>query len=87
MRRAGRAETAQRLVVDTATALQPKLRHGPEYLSVYGSLLSTVAYTAAVDGDRDTARTLIGEALDAADWLGVDGNHRFTPFGPTGVGL
>lgn len=87
LRRAGRAETAQRLVVDTAAALQPELRHGPEYLSVYGSLLSTAAYTAAVDGDRNTARTLIGEAVDAADQLGVDGNHRFTAFGPTGVGL
>jgi hypothetical protein len=38
LRRAGRAETAQRLVVDTATVLQPELRHGPEYLSVYGSV-------------------------------------------------
>ncbi|MGH3625319.1 MAG: hypothetical protein ACRDQ5_26635 [Sciscionella sp.] len=87
LRRAGRAETAQRLVADTAAALQPDLHRGPEYLSVYGSLLSTAAYTAAVDGDRDTARTLIGEAFDAADRLGADGNHRFTAFGPAGVGL
>lgn len=87
LRRAGRAETAQRLVIDTAAALQPDLRRGPEYLSVYGSLLSTAAYTAAVDGDRDTARTLIGEAVGAANQLGADGNHRFTAFGPTGVGL
>lgn len=87
LRRAGRAETAQRLVVDTAAALQPELRRGPEHLSVYGSLLSTAAYTAAVDGDRDTAHTLISEAHDAANRLGVDGNHRFTAFGPTGVGL
>lgn len=36
LRRAGRAETAQRLVVDTATALQADLHRGPEYLSVYG---------------------------------------------------
>lgn len=40
-----------------------------------------------MDGDRDTARTLIGEAVDAAGRLGVDANHRFTAFGPTGVGL
>lgn len=39
------------------------------------------------DGDRDTARTLIGEAVDTAGRLGVDGNYRFTAFGPTGVGL
>lgn len=87
LRRAGHAETSQRLVVDAAASLQPDLCRGPEYLSVYGSLLSTAAYTAAVDGDRDTARGLIGEAVDAAARLGVDGNHRFTAFGPTGVGL
>jgi hypothetical protein len=87
LRRAGRADTAQRLVVDAAAALQPELHRGPEYLSVYGSLLSTAAYTAAVDGDRATASTLIGEAVDAAGRLGADGNHRFTAFGPTGVGL
>lgn len=87
MRRADRAETAHQLVVDTAAALQPELHRSPEHLSVYGSLLSTAAYTAAVDGDRDTARTLIGEAVEAAGRLGVDGNHRFTAFGPTGVGL
>jgi hypothetical protein len=87
LRHAGHADTAQRLVVDTAASLQPDLHHGPEYVSVYGSLLSTAAYTSAVDGDRDTARTLIGEAVDAAARLGADGNHRFTAFGPTGVGL
>ncbi|MGH3934446.1 MAG: helix-turn-helix domain-containing protein [Pseudonocardiaceae bacterium] len=87
LRRAGRVEIAQRLVVDTAATLQPELRGRPEYLSIYGSLLSTAAYTAAVDGDRATAQTLISEALDAAGRLGVDGNHRFTAFGPTGVGL
>lgn len=87
LRRAGHAETAQRVVVDAAADLQPDLHCGPEYLSVYGSLLSTAAYTAAVDGDRATARTLIGEAVDAAARLGTDGNHRFTAFGPTGVEL
>lgn len=85
LRRAGRAETAQRVVVQTAADLQRELHRGPEYLSVYGSLLSTAAYTAAVDGDRHTAHDLIGEAIDTADRLGVDGNHRFTAFGPTGV--
>lgn len=87
LRRAGHAETAQRQVIDAAAGLQHDLHRGPEYLSVYGSLLSTAAYTAAVDGDRDTAHTLIGEAVHAAGRLGVDGNHRFTAFGPTGVRL
>jgi hypothetical protein len=87
LRRAGRGETAQRLVIDTAASLQPDLRRGPEYLSVYGSLLSTAAYTAAVNGDRDASRTLIGEAVVTAARLGTDSNHRFTAFGPTSVEL
>ncbi|EWC64555.1 hypothetical protein UO65_0162 [Actinokineospora spheciospongiae] len=53
---------------------------------MYGSLLSTAAYTAAVGGDRDTASTLIGEAADAASQVG-DTNHRGITFGPTGVDL
>ncbi|AOS61203.1 helix-turn-helix domain-containing protein [Actinoalloteichus hymeniacidonis] len=87
LRRAGHTATAERQIIDAAAVLQPDLNRGPEYLSVYGSLLSTAAYTAAVDGDRDTAHTLIGEAVQAAGRLGVEGNHRFTAFGPTGVGL
>jgi transcriptional regulator with XRE-family HTH domain len=87
LRRAGQAATAHRLVLDSAAALQPDLHRGPEYLSVYGSLLSTAAYTAAVDGSRATAHHLISEAIETADRLGVDGNHRFTAFGPTGVRL
>lgn len=86
LRRAGHADTAQQMVIDTAHALQPDLR-SPEQLSVFGSLMETAAYTAAADGDRDTARTFIAEAVDAASRLGVDGNHRYTSFGPTGVGL
>jgi hypothetical protein len=84
--RAGHADLAQRQVVDAAAALQTGL-HGPEHLSVYGSLLSPASYTAAGDGDCDTARTLINEAVQAAGHLGADGNHRFTAFGPTSVGL
>jgi transcriptional regulator with XRE-family HTH domain len=87
LRRSGRAEMAQRVITDAAAALQPDLGNGPEYLSVYGSLLSTAAYTAATDGDRDTARTLITEASDAATRLGMDGNYRFRAFGPTSVEL
>jgi hypothetical protein len=86
LRRAGRAETAHRLVLDTATALQPELHHGPEHLSVYGALLTTAAYTAASHGDRDTAHALIDEAGDVARHVG-DANHRHTAFGPTGVNL
>ncbi|MFI6030849.1 helix-turn-helix domain-containing protein [Amycolatopsis magusensis] len=86
LRRGGHAGTAQQLIIDTAYALQPDLR-SPEQLSVFGSLMETAAYTAAADGDRDTARAFLAEAVDAATRLGADGNHRYTHFGPTGVSL
>lgn len=87
LRRTGHADAAQSLIFNSIETLQPALNRGPEHLSVYGSLLSTAAYTAAVDGDRDSALSLIGESVEAANRLGADGNHRFTAFGPTGVGL
>ncbi|WP_280463656.1 hypothetical protein [Nocardia carnea] len=42
LRRTGHTNTATRLVVDTATSLQPELHKGSEHLAAYGSLLSTV---------------------------------------------
>lgn len=87
LRRTGHAGTGKRLVLDTAASLQPDLRLGPHYLSVYGSLLSTAAYTAAVDGDRATAHTLISEAVDAATRLDNDANSQSTGYGQTAVGL
>jgi len=72
---------------NTIEALQPEPHRSPEHLSVYGILLSTCAYTAAVDGDRDTTRSLTAEAVEAATRLGSDANHRSTALGPTGVGL
>ncbi len=87
LRRAGHADTAQRLIIDTAAALQPYLRTGPEHLSVYGALLTTAAYTAATDGNRGAAHTLITEAADAAARLGADAYHRHTFFGPTNIGI
>ncbi|MFB8281183.1 helix-turn-helix domain-containing protein [Nocardia colli] len=87
LRRAGHSATAQQLIIDTATALQHELTRGLPYLATYGSLLSTAAYTAAVDGDRHTARTLIGEAIDTANRL--DGTHGAAPasFSPMSVEL
>ncbi|WP_433717397.1 hypothetical protein ACQP2U_43460 (plasmid) [Nocardia sp. CA-084685] len=87
LRRTGHADTGKRLILDTAASLLPDLHRGPQYLAVYGSLLSTAAYTAAVDGDRNTAHTLIGEAIDAATRLDNNANSHRTGFGPTAVGL
>ncbi|MEV4056730.1 hypothetical protein AB0J55_36455 [Amycolatopsis sp. NPDC049688] len=85
LRRSGQADTARQLVLDTAAALQPSLHRGPEHLSVYGTLLQTGAYTAAVDGDRDTAKSLIAEASDAA--ARVAAGPYATAFNPIAVGL
>ncbi len=54
----------------------------PDSLSVYGSLLLRGAIAAAQHDDRDTALQMLGEADDAARRLGVDGNLRWTAFGP-----
>ena len=59
--------------------------HTPESLSVYGSLLLRGAIAAAHRAQRDqrdTAYQLLTEADDAAQRLGVDGNLRWTAFGP-----
>ncbi|HEY0637091.1 MAG TPA: hypothetical protein VGD67_05555 [Pseudonocardiaceae bacterium] len=50
-------------------------QRGDQYLALYGALLSTAAYTAAGDGDRTTANTLVREATAAARRIGDDGVH------------
>ena len=61
--------------------------HTPESLSVYGSLLLRGAIAAAQHGRRDTAHELLTEAEHAGRRLGVDGNLRWTAFGPTNATL
>lgn len=56
-------------------------------LSVYGSLLLRGAIAAAQNDKRDTAHELLTEADEAARRLGVDGNLRWTAFGPTNAKL
>ena len=87
LRRTGRPTAGQRLVLATAKDIEPGQNPTPDQLSMYGMLLAVAAYTAAVDGARDTAHDLIGEAAAAAARLGYDGNHRYTAFGPTNVAL
>jgi len=57
--------------------------HTPESVSVYGSLLLRGAIAAAQHGNRGTAYELLAEADDAGQRLGIDGNLRWTAFGPT----
>ncbi len=66
---------AQRLDHDIAA-------HSPESLSVYGSLLLRGAVAAAQHDQRATAYELLAEADAAAQRLGIDGNLRWTAFGP-----
>jgi hypothetical protein len=61
--------------------------HTPESRSIYGSLLLRGAIAAAQHDKRGTAHELLAEAEDAAQRLGVDGNLRWTAFGPTNATL
>jgi hypothetical protein len=57
--------------------------HTPDSLSVYGALLLRGSVAAAQLSNRGTAHELIGEAENAGERLGFDGNLRWTAFGPT----
>ncbi len=87
MRRTGRTDRARELLIATADEIVPRRDAAPEQLSMYGALLQTAAYTAAVDGDRAEAHDLIDAARAAATRLGRDTNHRHLAFGPTNVTL
>ena len=74
--------------IDTASSQAARLdrgvpSHTPESLSVYGALLLRGAIAAAQHGNRGTAYDLLTEADAAGQRLGVDGNLRWTAFGPT----
>ena len=87
LRRTGRPDKAHALLINAADGIAPAGNASPEQLSMYGTLLQTAAYTAAVDGDREQAGELIGEARQAAARLGRDADHLHTTFGPTNVAL
>jgi hypothetical protein len=61
--------------------------HTPESLSIYGALLLRGSIAAAQHDKRQAAHELLAEAEDAAQRLGVDGNLRWTAFGPTNATL
>jgi hypothetical protein len=78
--------------IDTASGQARQLdrdvsSHTPESLSVYGSLLLRGAIAAAQHDNRTTAHELLTEADEAGRRLGVDGNLRWTAFGPTNARL
>lgn len=61
--------------------------HTPDSLSVYGALLLRGSVAAAQQGNRGTAHALLDEADIAAKRLGVEGNYRWTAFGPINAAL
>ncbi|HEY1619576.1 MAG TPA: helix-turn-helix transcriptional regulator [Streptosporangiaceae bacterium] len=87
MRHTGRRARAHALLISAARDIEPAGRASADQLSMYGALLETAAYTAAVDGRRAEATSLISEAREAAGRLGTDANHRFIAFGPSNVVL
>jgi hypothetical protein len=87
LRRTGRRGAAQALVTAAAAAVEPAGSASAEQLAVYGSLLCTAAYTAAVDGNRSAAADLIGAARAVAGRLGRDATFRHSVFGPTNVAV
>ena len=85
LRRIGRHVKAREMLLSAAHEIQPAGRVSPEQLSMYGTLLATAAYTAAVDGDRLAASELIGGRTPPP--RGQEANYRFTAFGPANVTL
>lgn len=86
LRRTGHSDSASQLILDTAASLQPQLHRGVDHLATFAALLSTAAYTAATDGDRNGARTLITEAAHAATRIDHSGG-AVTGFGTGSVAL
>jgi transcriptional regulator with XRE-family HTH domain len=79
---------AARLTSDLARYLEPfQKKAGPTMLSVYGTALLVGAMAAARRDDRDTSRTFMDEAENAARRLGSDQNRLWTAFGPTNVAI
>jgi transcriptional regulator with XRE-family HTH domain len=85
---AGRYIDAVHLTDAAAGHLQTGLADaGPEYLSVYGTVLLAGAVAAARAEDRGQVLAFLKEADDSARRLGGDGNHLWTAFGPTNVSI
>ncbi len=66
LRHLGQPQEAQRLVLGALSAIEATgLATGPQQ-AAYAQMLCTTAYTAARGGDRDTAHTMINDAVRAA---------------------
>ncbi|RZU54386.1 hypothetical protein EV385_6337 [Krasilnikovia cinnamomea] len=82
----GHTRQAVMLAQQAAVALERVTGLGSRAsLAIYGALLLRGAIAAARAEDRDVAGTMLDEATRAADRLDVDGNDRWTGFGPNNV--
>ena len=79
MRRTQHRAGAQRLMLDTARQLRDDTSlSGAAPNAMYGQLLATASYTAALRDDRETAWTLLAEADEAARRVGAAKADRFS---------
>ncbi|WP_228816305.1 hypothetical protein [Nocardia transvalensis] len=84
----GRLQPAIDLVTAGADYLRPHLGNDrKDVLSVYGTLLLVGSMAAARHNRRDATQEFLREAARTAANLGGDGNHLWTAFGPTNVGI
>lgn len=84
----GRLSPAMQLTEAGAAYLEPHLTDDDgNGLSAYGMLFLAGSMAASRSEDRGTTRSYLNEANEAAQRLGVDGNHLWTAFGPTNVAI
>ncbi|MFY1623588.1 hypothetical protein ACN268_10305 [Micromonospora sp. WMMD735] len=78
MRRTQHRDGTQKLMLDTARALQADTGlSDPAHSSLYGQLLAAASYTAAIRDDRDSAWTFLSEAEDAVRRAGATRSDHF----------
>jgi transcriptional regulator with XRE-family HTH domain len=79
LRRLDHRDTAQKLVLEAASQLRAVAPVADvASRAMYGKLLAVAAYTAAIRDDRDTARTLLGEADEPAREAGSSSRFNST---------
>ena len=84
----GRFDAAAQLTADGSDYLSDSLGSADAGLwSVYGSLFLAGAMASSRMEDRSLTRDFLEHAQRAAGYLGTDGNHLWTAFGPTNVAI
>lgn len=88
LRRTGHRATAQQVIETAATSLDTTGRLTARGSATLAHLWCTAAYTAAQDGNRDQALTLIGDAAQVAARLDEPDRRRYVALGsPANVTL